>query len=274
MPEIAGNDFRQNNIAIAHDAADALGKAVADPQSPVTGTIYKNQEGLDATLDAYERKLGELELDELLKESGVFGRRGLEAVAKMEAMRIKGRRHGAKGWLVVMVDMDGLKQINDRAGHIAGDAMLVGLAEVLRKLLRETDIIGRYGGDEIVLLLSVSDYKKALKAMMGTPDESYRGLERRMYAGLDKLRVDMKTRFGDKWPEDTESKKPGQASIGWHFFSAKDYLKRYRKFLKSSGENKKFVSILIKEADEKMYSHKHKFIPTLPLGGRLETLSR
>jgi diguanylate cyclase (GGDEF)-like protein len=54
---------------------------------------------------------------------------------------------------VIFADLDGLKQINDSLGHLAGDAALAGAAEILRRMFRAQDLIGRLGGDEFVVLL-------------------------------------------------------------------------------------------------------------------------
>jgi two-component system cell cycle response regulator len=52
-----------------------------------------------------------------------------------------------------MVDLDGLKEINDRLGHGAGNRAIIALADAVREALRETDFAARYGGDEFVVLL-------------------------------------------------------------------------------------------------------------------------
>jgi diguanylate cyclase (GGDEF)-like protein len=54
---------------------------------------------------------------------------------------------------VIMFDLDGFKDINDRFGHLAGNAALKHVASLLRGFLRETDIAGRFGGDEFMVLL-------------------------------------------------------------------------------------------------------------------------
>lgn len=58
---------------------------------------------------------------------------------------------------VIMVDADGLKDINDRMGHSRGDEMLVRIASVLKKAVRETDIVARLGGDEFGIILPSTD---------------------------------------------------------------------------------------------------------------------
>lgn len=66
------------------------------------------------------------------------------------------RRHKTPA-SVIYFDMDGFKQINDRYGHAAGDAALIGVAEQLMAAVREADVVGRIGGDEFAVLLQHAD---------------------------------------------------------------------------------------------------------------------
>jgi diguanylate cyclase (GGDEF)-like protein len=83
--------------------------------------------------------------------TGVHVRRFVEQWAIGELR--KAYRHPAP-FTLVMVDMDGLKRINDQSGHLAGDQALATMGHVLRAIVRESDLAGRYGGDEFIAVLS------------------------------------------------------------------------------------------------------------------------
>jgi diguanylate cyclase (GGDEF)-like protein len=59
---------------------------------------------------------------------------------------------------VMLIDLDGFKQVNDTYGHLEGDYLLVQLAEMLRSTLRNTELIARYGGDEFVVLMPSHEF--------------------------------------------------------------------------------------------------------------------
>ena len=68
-----------------------------------------------------------------------------------EVSRELERAHRTGGTLVLaFVDVDGLKQVNDNEGHLAGDALLQRVGETIRASVRPYDLIVRYGGDELV----------------------------------------------------------------------------------------------------------------------------
>ncbi|GAA0654132.1 hypothetical protein GCM10009101_30070 [Brevundimonas lenta] len=79
-----------------------------------------------------------------------LNRRGF--VAAMKSAMAYCQRHGTPAVLLYL-DLDGFKGVNDRLGHAAGDAALVHVAELLRANLRESDAVGRLGGDEFGLLM-------------------------------------------------------------------------------------------------------------------------
>src|SRR5260370_37573931 len=78
----------------------------------------------------------------------------------LELMSAIARRYKS-GLALALFDLDGLKQINDRLGHAAGDAALAHLGRVLRRSSRESDFVSRIGGDEFALLLPQTDFEGA-----------------------------------------------------------------------------------------------------------------
>jgi diguanylate cyclase (GGDEF)-like protein len=82
--------------------------------------------------------------------TGVSNRRQLFTRLDMEVARAN--RFGTPV-SVLMIDIDQFKSFNDSAGHRAGDQLLRQVAELMRKMIRKVDTLGRYGGDEFLLLL-------------------------------------------------------------------------------------------------------------------------
>lgn len=72
------------------------------------------------------------------------------------------RRHG-QDLSLLMIDADHFKQVNDRYGHLAGDRALRFIAEVIRRGLRESDVAGRYGGEEFSIALLHTPREGALR---------------------------------------------------------------------------------------------------------------
>ncbi|MCU0754007.1 MAG: diguanylate cyclase [Xanthomonadales bacterium] len=83
--------------------------------------------------------------------TGLHNRRYYTQLATEEAARA--RRAGTGSVLVVLLDIDHFKRINDQHGHDAGDAVLVEIAARLRQLARSGDLVMRWGGEEFLLLL-------------------------------------------------------------------------------------------------------------------------
>ena len=60
-----------------------------------------------------------------------------------------------------MFDIDHFKKVNDMYGHLTGDKVICKVSEILRSSIRETDIAGRYGGEEFGVILIDSDAKNS-----------------------------------------------------------------------------------------------------------------
>ncbi len=90
--------------------------------------------------------------------TGLLNRRAFLAEMQRQIARLD--RESQPGTLM-FIDMDGFKAVNDRLGHGTGDRVLVHLAELLRKLVRPSDLIARLGGDEFALWLGGADHMTA-----------------------------------------------------------------------------------------------------------------
>lgn len=86
---------------------------------------------------------------------------------------------------VVLADLDGFKNVNDVHGHAVGDEVLRVFAEVLRETLRESDVAGRWGGEEFLLLLPGADEEGAMQLA----DRVRSALAARSIPGVPGLRV-------------------------------------------------------------------------------------
>lgn len=115
-------------------------------------------DGLAVTVrDVSARKRDELRLrqacltDDLTR---LYNRRGFMALAEQH-LRVA-RRHGSDT-VMMYVDMDDFKQLNDRYGHATGDRALTAVAQLLRTTVRDCDVVARMGGDEFTILALDAD---------------------------------------------------------------------------------------------------------------------
>jgi diguanylate cyclase (GGDEF)-like protein len=90
--------------------------------------------------------------------TGVLNRQAL--FARLEAELERASRYGHE-LSVVLVDLDHFKRLNDSHGHAAGDVVLHEVAEVLRTNVRGADVVGRYGGEEFMVILPETDVDAA-----------------------------------------------------------------------------------------------------------------
>lgn len=81
-------------------------------------------------------------------------------LASAESEIRRAHRYGHPLALLIL-DLDGLKQINDENGHVAGDKAIVHVAETCRECMRASDLLGRFGGDEFVVLMPQVDLEAA-----------------------------------------------------------------------------------------------------------------
>lgn len=144
--------------------------------------------------------------------TGIFNRRHFDERLRKEISRIE-RYNGE--FSLIMLDLDHFKSINDTYGHISGDKALVAVVDTFRAILRESDIMARFGGEEFLILapqasaadakhlaerlrqaleekpLQIDEHKIIIRASFGvtnvksgmdiTPEELYRSVDRGTY---------------------------------------------------------------------------------------------
>lgn len=98
-----------------------------------------------------------LYVDEL---TGLFNYRYFKSILERDAHRA---RRYEQPLSLVMFDVDDFKRFNDRHGHLAGNRVLVRVAEALRGILRDADCVARYGGEEFAMLLPETSKRGALQ---------------------------------------------------------------------------------------------------------------
>jgi len=147
--------------------------------------------------------------------TGLFNRRQTNAQLLWEVRRL----HSSDSLLMVaMIDVDHFKRINDSCGHLCGDKALIFVAETLKKSCRKSDFIGRFGGDEFLMICHVDTEESAGRIM------------RRIDARLDMERL----------PEGIDRKIT--VSAGCAIYRSTDEVT---------------VDSILNEADKKMYAEKN-----------------
>lgn len=96
-----------------------------------------------------EKKLQEAANTDVL--TGLYNRRGFITLAEHQ-LRVADREK--RNLILIYVDLNDMKGINDKFGHKEGDRALADTANILRKSFRESDVLGRLGGDEFAILLT------------------------------------------------------------------------------------------------------------------------
>jgi diguanylate cyclase (GGDEF)-like protein/PAS domain S-box-containing protein len=151
----------------AVDAVDELTRVVPEAVS-LLGRVVER----DRARQERERHVAELEQRALNDEAtGLYNRRGFFAVADQQLAVARRKRRSA---LLFSLDLDGLKEVNERVGHDAGDRLIGTAARVLRATFREIDVMARLGGDEFVVLAPEAGIEDVESILHRLHDEAHR----------------------------------------------------------------------------------------------------
>lgn len=180
--------MNHNDAQFAHQHRPASRRLHRRPAHPVTSSAVRSSVaehaaavivGLPKTMireaGMLELLAAELRIAELEKElaaareaactdplTGALNRRGFEQACQRELALA--RRSGLS-FALAHLDLDDFKRLNDTLGHQVGDKALVHLVDLLRKSMRPSDVLCRFGGEEFVLMLPATSLDEAAKAI-------------------------------------------------------------------------------------------------------------
>lgn len=127
------------------------GNGITGSDLPVM-SIFAKQIGLSLERARLFQEVQDLALTDPL--TGLHNRRSLFELGRIEFSRAE---RLSRPFSCLMMDLDHFKQINDTYGHPTGDKVLQGFARLCKESVREIDLIGRYGGEELMILMPETD---------------------------------------------------------------------------------------------------------------------
>jgi diguanylate cyclase (GGDEF)-like protein len=154
------NEEPTKNFKMAHKKLFTIAVALEENTQLLTKDLKDHSEEM-TLLGKKVRKL-EKELEKAKHESKedfltkLYNKRALDEVIEMKEAEFKRYGHN---YTVVMMDLDHFKNVNDTYGHDAGDAVLSAFAKILKSKCRSVDVVGRFGGEEFLAILSETDTK-------------------------------------------------------------------------------------------------------------------
>lgn len=154
------NEDSSKSFKLAHKKLFTIATALEENTLTLSQTLKDDNQ--DVT--ALKKKVQELEMElKKAKEESktdfltkLYNKRALDEYMELKEAEFQRYEHN---YAIVMFDLDHFKNVNDTYGHEAGDAVLSAFAKILKKDSRTVDIVGRFGGEEFLALLSNTDLK-------------------------------------------------------------------------------------------------------------------
>jgi diguanylate cyclase len=208
--ETLAKDLGDKNKDLAGNVDSLRGSRDKNEILRLLSTVVMQAGGIQNTVEASHKDLVETkqalsalkeemaETRQLLNEdalTGTLNRRGLDQTLTREIARAQ-RSEGTLS--LGMVDLDFFKRVNDTYGHEAGDQMLVHFSSLIKSIMRKSDALVRYGGEEFTLILPDTDARGAyfvlgrLQQLMTKSPLNYEGrqINTTFSAGIATLRAD------------------------------------------------------------------------------------
>jgi diguanylate cyclase (GGDEF)-like protein len=147
--EHAHFEYKQQNRTL-----DIHVEPLREPSGEITGCI-----GIG--LDIPERKENEEQIRHQATHDALTGLANYREFVDTLERELRGAERSHGSFTILLLDLDHLKAINDRLGHLVGNQALMRLAAVMKQHCRATDLAARYGGDEFAVVLINSDQRMA-----------------------------------------------------------------------------------------------------------------
>lgn len=142
----------------ANSGLEQLVNGLIGSTDQVYRTVSASQRDLQELKCAIEKIQSDLDVSRQTLEhdalTGALNRQGLDQLLVKEVKRCQ---RSNTPLCLAMIDLDSFKQINDRWGHLVGDHVLIHFVRVTKAVLRESDLLVRYGGEEFLLMLPDTD---------------------------------------------------------------------------------------------------------------------
>lgn len=174
LPECSGEELaqvlRQSDTCIrtpiiflsTQGGADTLHQAIGPGADGFLIKPIRNADLIQAvSLRAERSRL----LDSSMGKDGLTGFLSHSAIKEKIAFELARKERLGSDFSLALIDIDAIAEINATHGHLAGDRVLITLAQLLKQRLRDTDIIGRYGGEEFAVLLPDTPLPDALSVL-------------------------------------------------------------------------------------------------------------
>ena len=145
----------------------------------------------DTGVSTVRRELNELrQSSQTDKLTGIANRQSLDA--RLHGMIAEQHEQDESGFAIMFIDIDDFKKVNDSFGHDTGDKVLQMVAQTIQKNLRRSDIVGRWGGEEFLVILYQVNSEKAVKNIA----EKIRMLIEYSRLDLEKTRISVTVSIG------------------------------------------------------------------------------
>ena len=131
--------------------------AVALSVARVHGDTGELEAVVGVATDVTERRLREEQVEHLASRdqlTGLLNRRSFEEALARQVSGMQAGDGAVPEGALLLIDLDKFKSVNDTAGHLAGDQMLIGVARAISQVVRPGEVVARFGGDEFAVLVA------------------------------------------------------------------------------------------------------------------------